>query len=135
MTRSRIRVPVKFDEWIEGLENLDASDEVLREWDRATERFYGHSQETVHVITNALRTTGRYHTERDGHNRVLGDVIYGGQTVSVPGYKRDRVVDYAIYEHQRGHDHAWLTVAFAQSRDDYERALLDGIDAAVGRFL
>lgn len=124
-SRQRIRVPVKFDEWIEGLDRLDATDEILREWDRATERFYGHSQETVHVITNALRTSGRYDTNTDGRHRVNGDLIYGGT----------EECDYAIYEQGRGAPHDFMTQAFAETRDDYERALLDGIDAAIARFL
>jgi hypothetical protein len=124
-TRERIRVPAKFDQWIEGLDNLDAGDEVLREWINATERFYGHSQETVHVVSNALRTSGRHHTERDGRHRVNGDLTYGGT----------EECDYAIYEQGRGAPHDFITQAFARSRDDYERALLDGIDAAIARFL
>lgn len=130
-TRTRIRVPIEFDRWIEGLEDLDPGPEVLQEWAAAMERFYGHSQETVHVITSALRSTGRHDTQMDGKTRVEGTLTYGGMTVTVPGYGRSREVDYAIHEHNRGGDHAWITEAFRLSRRDFERALADGVQRHV----
>lgn len=120
-TRTRIRVPVELDRWIDGLEDLDPGKEVLTEWTRAMERFYGHSQETVHVISNALRASGRYDTELARRNRVEGTLTYGGTPEC----------DYAIYEHERGGDHAWITEAFRLSRRDFERALADGVQAHV----
>jgi hypothetical protein len=134
-TRQRIAVPVEFDRWIHGLENFDPSDEVAAAWDDAMQVFYGQSQESVHVISNALRTTGRYEVTQEAGDRVHGDLIYGGQTVKVSAHGRTRTVDYAIYEHNRGGDHAWMTVAFAQSRARFEQALRDGIDAHVRKFL
>jgi hypothetical protein len=119
--KTRIRVPVEFDRWIEGLEDLDPGREVEAEWTRAMERFYGHSQETVHVITSALRASGRHDTARTGRTECTGTLTYGGTPE----------VDYAIYEHQRGGDHAWITEAFRMSRRDFERALADGIDRHV----
>lgn len=133
--RTRFRVPVEFDQWIGGLEDFDPGPDVLQEWSEAMERFYAHSQETVHVITNALRTSGRHSTERAGRDRVEGTLTYGGITVTVSRYSRPRVVDYAIYEHQRGGDHAWITEAFRLSRRGFERALADGIDRHVRSFL
>jgi hypothetical protein len=134
-TRQRITVPVEFDRWIEGLENLDPGDEIAEAWDDAMQIFYGRSQESVHVISNALRTTGRYEVTKDGRDRVNGDLIYGGQTVKISAGGRTRTVDYAIYEHNRGGDHAWMTVAFAQVRARFEQALLEGIDSHVRKFL
>ena len=132
---NRLIVPVKFDEWIEGLENFDPGDEILHEWTDATERFYAASQEHVHVITNALRTSGRHNTERDGRGQVVGTLTYGGTTVSVSGSNKPRTVNYAVYEQRRGGDHDWITKAFAETRRDYVRALEDGIDAHVRSFI
>jgi len=123
--RQRFRVPVEFDQWIAGLDNFDPGDEILDEWRLAMERFYGHTQETVHVISNDLRQSGRHDTTRVGASRVEGELTYGGTPEC----------DYAIYEHNRGGDHAWITVAFARSRDDFERALLAGIESHVRTFL
>jgi hypothetical protein len=120
-TRTRIRVPVQFDRWVDGLEGFDPGPEVLAEWRDAMERFFSHSQETVHVISNDLRASGRHDTERTGATRVTGTLTYGGTAA----------VDYAAIEHERGGDHAWLTRAFAMSRRDFERALADGIQTHV----
>lgn len=116
-TRTRIRVPIEFDRWIDGLEDFDPGPEVLAQWRDAMERFYGHSQETVHVISNALRESGTHDTQRAGRDRVEGTLTYGGTAE----------VDYAMYEHDRGGEHAWITEAFRRSRRDFERALADGI--------
>lgn len=135
-TRStRLIVPVKFDEWIEGLEHFDPGDEILHEWTDATERFYAASQEHVHVITNALRTSGRHDTEHTGRGRVTGTLTYGGTQVTVSGHDRPRTVDYAVYEQRRGGDHDWIAKAFAQTRRDFTRALEAGIDSHVRGFI
>jgi hypothetical protein len=89
------------------------------------ERFYGHSQETVHVITNALRESGRHNTELAGRDRVEGTLTYGGTPEC----------DYAIYEQRRGGDHDWITQAFRMSRRDFEQALAAGLDKHVRSFL
>lgn len=133
--RQRLIVPIKFDEWIEGLDNFDPGDEILHEWTDATERFYASSQEHVHVITNALRTSGRHDTERDGRGRVVGTLTYGGTSVNVSGSDHPRLVDYAVYEQRRGGDHDWITKAFAESREGFSRALEAGIDAKVRSFI
>lgn len=124
-TRTRIRVPVEFDRWIEGMEDLDPSREVLAEWDQAMELFYGHSQETVHRISGALQESGRHDTGLTGRTECTGDLVYGGTPEC----------DYAVYEHRRGGDHAWLTLAFAMSRRDFEKALADGLDKHIRSFL
>lgn len=118
-------MPVEFDRWIQGMEDLDPTQEVLAEWRDAMERFYGHSQETVHRISGALQSTGRHDTEVTGRTEVTGTLAYGG----IDG------VDYAGYEHDRGGDHAWITLAFAMSRRDFERALAAGVDKHVRSFL
>lgn len=124
-TRQRIRVPVEFDHWIEGLDRFDPSDEILDQWQEATQRFYGHSQEEVHVITNALRSSGRYSTNKHGHDRVEGVLEYGNTPEC----------DYAEYEQERGGSHAFITLVFARTKDDYERALAAGIEDHVRKFL
>ena len=124
-TRTRIRVPVEFDRWIEGMEDLDPSREVLLEWDRAMERFYGRSQETVHVISNELRRSGAHDTQLTERTECTGELVYGATPE----------VDYAKFEHDRGGEHAWMTIAFAMSRRDFERALGAGVDRHVRSFL
>jgi hypothetical protein len=124
-TRTRIRVPIEFDRWIDGLEDFDPSQEVLAEWERAMERFYGHSQETVHRISGALQESGRHDTQLTGRTECTGELVYGGTAK----------VDYAIYEHERDGDHAWMTRAFAMSRRDFERALAAGVDRHVRSFM
>lgn len=124
-SRTRIVVPAKFDEWIAGLDDFDPGEEVLAEWARAMELFYGHSQEVVHRITGALQESGDHDTQRDGRTRVVGELTYGGTPEC----------DYAIYEHQRGGSHAFETIAFRMTRGDFERALADGLDKHVRTFL
>ena len=125
-TRQRITVPLEFDRWIDGLEDFDPTPEIIDEWDGAMDRLYGVSQETVHVITNDLRSSGRYTPpEDDGNGRVSSELIYGG----------DGKCDYAIYEHQRGAPHDWITQAFARTRPGFEQALADGINSHIRTFL
>lgn len=118
-------MPVEFDSWIEGMEDLDPGREVLAEWTQAMERFYGATQEHVHRITGALQASGHHETERSGPTDVTGTLTYTGNAER----------SYAAYEFGRGGDHDAITLGFAQSRRGFEQALADGLDKHVRSFL
>ncbi len=75
----------------------DAADDVADEFEDVTEEFYDATQNVVHVITGALKRSGRWEVDRDGLE-VVGQVVYGDGDVVV----------YAQYEHDRGGEHAFL---------------------------
>lgn len=114
------------DDWITGLERL--GDRVGRhqrgEWETATEMFYGRTQGYVHVLSGAMKQSGRYDTEA-GRRSVEGWVTYGGT----------KACDYAVYEIARGGSHDALTLGYVANIATFEQALVDGIAGEVREWL
>lgn len=116
------------DKIIAGFEELSRgpSRAMQTEWELASERFFVTSQAHVHVLTGALKATGTYILDGDA-NEMSVELVYGGPVPAgmwTEGMKR--VVDYAIYEHGRGGEHAWLTTAFAAVQRDFPEGLERG---------
>ena len=118
------------DAWIAGFTELSRgpSQEMRDEWDAETEQFFADSQALVHVHTGLLK----------GGSNGLENARYEAPP---PSFVIDAVefsfmieypAPYAIFEHGRGGDHAWLTLAFA--RTDYPAALERGWVRTVARW-
>jgi hypothetical protein len=116
--KTRLGKSIEVQGWDGMLAALDRIADLPRgqvpHWEQATERFYGRSQELVHVDTVALKRSGRHSTTRIVH-RVIGEVRYGGT----------HGVDYAIFEFARGGSHDALGLAFTRVSATYARALGD----------
>lgn len=93
----------------------EAIDSTELGWERATEVFYERTQEFVHVISGRLKSTGTHRVERHG-DVIEGIVEYGG--IAADG----ELVDYAIYEHARGGDHAFLDRGWESTSHTFEAA-------------
>ena len=98
------------DAWIDGLRSFgaDFGDAVEGEWQTATERLYDRSQEFVHVLSSALKQTGFVDVFRTD-TMAVGIVTYGGEAL-INGESVE--VDYAIFEHERDGEHAFLKRAW-----------------------
>lgn len=99
-----------FDAWVEGFAGLSDTlpQRVEDQWGSATDVMFTASQSVVHVISGRLRASGSQRVDR--HRRsVEGRVIYGAP--------------YAIYEHARGGDHAFLARAYLAAEPVFDGAL------------
>lgn len=111
-------VVVGLDKWVDGLERLAnrVGKHQRSEWESATEMFYGSTQAAVHVLSGAMKASGRYDTEA-GRRTVEGWVTYGGT----------KACDYAVYEVARGGSHDALTRGYTANIRTFEQAIVDGI--------
>ena len=117
------------DAWIAGFTELSRgpSDKMRAEWQAESEMMFADSQSFVHVRTGLLK----------GGSDGLDDARYEAPppsiTVDGDGDELSFLIEYpapyAIYEHGRGGDHAFLTLAFA--RTDFPRALERGFSRTV----
>lgn len=116
--RTRLGKTVWVDGWAGMLAALDRLAELpkgqLELWGQTTERFYGRSQEFVHVDSVALKRSGRHSTTRVVH-KAIGQVVYGGT----------HGVDYAVFEFARRGSHDALGRAFNAVSATYARTLGD----------
>ncbi len=87
---------------------------VEQRWQVGMDVLLARSQDVVHVISGALKGSGRSEVTRDASGQVTGIVEYGNETV-----------DYAIYEHARGGEHAFLTRAYEAAEADLSKTLPD----------
>ena len=108
-----------FDAWVRGFEELaeGPSMEMRAEWTAESEQMFADSQAFAHIDTGYNKSTGTVDVDVKG--RDLGFVI-------------DYAADYAIYEHARGADHAFLTLAY--ERTDFPGALERGFVRTVRRW-
>ena len=110
----------QYDKWVSGLGDMDSLEpETVEIWQQATEYFFGRTQERVHILTGALKTSGQYEMETDGA-QVDGVVSYGGG-----------VVDYAAYELRRGGSHDFLNEPFRDTEDHFRAEFIRAIAAQV----
>lgn len=120
-------VVVGLDEWVDGFNRL--GDRVGRhqrsEWETATEMFYGSTQSAVHVLSGAMKASGRYGVEPGGHRSIEGWVTYGGTPHC----------DYAVYEIARGGSHDALTIGYTANIRTFEQAVVDGIHGELREWL
>jgi hypothetical protein len=111
------------DRWIAGLEDFDKPDERDKAaWGQATEVFFGRTQEAVHVITAALKASGREEVYRTG-SEIVGVVSYGGPEAP-----------YAKYEFRRGGSHDALRRGFERTDRIYQATLAEIMRAKVERW-
>jgi hypothetical protein len=99
-----------FDRWVVGMGRVaagSASESGEQKWDEATAAFYAATQQVVHVISGALRASGRYTVVRDG-DRLVGQVEYGGGSA-----------DYAEYERRRGGEHDFMQRGWLMSEQAF----------------
>jgi len=120
VSRTRIEV-TGLDKWIDGFGRLGEPHEpgVVR-WRQATEVMFDRSQQAVHVITAALKASGRY----DAHKTVgeiVGEVTYGGTADC----------DYAVYEFRRGGSHDALRRGFVEARQTFVDTLNEIVEEEV----
>jgi len=91
------------DDMIEHVERM--SDPInfreIRELELGLESAFLQSQAQTHVISGALRNSGR--TESD----VINGQVWEG-TITYGGDSQPHFVDYAIYEQARGGDHDFM---------------------------
>lgn len=115
-----IRGKVVFDQtyrdWISGLKDMDSLDgEAIAIWEQATENFFGRTQEYAHILTGAMKESGRYQMQVGGL-RIDGEVIYGNAEAF-----------YTVYELARGGDHDFFELAMndveSHFQEQFERAL------------
>jgi hypothetical protein len=109
----RVTHSANFDRWVRGFAMLghDAVAEGESEWDEATRAFYESTQRVVHVITGALKASGRMVVTREG-DRLVGVVQYGGGSV-----------DYALAERVRGGTHDYLQRGWQETERGFGEAL------------
>lgn len=109
----RIEVSPELDRWAAGFGSMGASmsRSLGRRWYRATHDLYEASQDVVHVVSGALKASGRIESEA-GLGTLVGVVAYGGGNV-----------DYAEYEAARGGSHDYLMRAYLETEDRFKAAL------------
>ena len=103
----------EFDAWLDGFKELSRgpSFEMEQRFERAAEFWYDESQFYVHVVTGRLKASGEVEVEKRG-SRLFATLMYD--------------TPYAIYEYERGGDHAWFDLAWATSEGEFQQALVDG---------
>lgn len=114
MTVSSTRVEIiGLDKWIAEFDRLANPDpEALIRWHQATEVMFDRSQQFVHVITAALKQSGRMDV-RETRNTLHGEITYGGTAAC----------DYAVYEFARGGSHDALARAFEVTQATFLKTL------------
>ena len=124
MPRGEMEVTLSpvFDEWIDGWERFgeEYSDEVQDALHDALQQMYGFSQQFVHVITGELKASGHVVMRRPMGTEVEGSVIYDA--------------DYAIFEHQRGGEHAYLDRAYVAAGPAFDGILMAAWNGTVDRW-
>jgi hypothetical protein len=135
MARARSNVDFDvdgLDEILDGFKELSqgASRPMREEWAKSSGGFHDKAQETVHVITGALKATGRVEFEAEPEQCSV-ELSYGGPipaellTDEMLELRGDRV-DYAQFEQDRGGSHDWLNIAFAATSMDFTDGLERG---------
>lgn len=82
--------------WEQAARKASRPESMRDDWQTANEIFFDHTQRYVHVVTGALKSSGRQRVEVE-NGRLVGYVEYGGGGV-----------DYAQIELDRGGDHDYL---------------------------
>ena len=107
--RMKIIVPLRFQKWSLGARALAGGFRGQAPmWHLANEQFYDRTQEYVHVVSGALKSSGREEVGLDGA-RVVATVEYGNEDVP-----------YAQIEIDRGGEHDFMGRAWEDSQEVFQ---------------
>ena len=107
MPDARIEISPEFDRWVNGMDRLSRQDPLaLQRWNESVRSLYEAADRVVHVITGDLKRPGHVNV-RITQDELIGEVIYD--------------TDYAIYEHARGGEHAFLDRAWEETSREFEQ--------------
>lgn len=122
-----VTISPNWDRWIAGLSNVEGEigKHASDTFKQAGEVFFATTQRNVHVLSGDLLSSGRVETERTSDG-ITTSVRYGG----VPGAS-GRLVDYAIYEENRGGSHAFMSRSWEQTERLFAQAMPEAWDAVV----
>jgi hypothetical protein len=112
----RIEVGGSFDQWMNGLGDMEVTQGAREEWDFVTETFFDRTQRVVHVISGNLKRSGRIETRQEG-DRISTEVQYGG----VMGTQGP--VDYAAAEAALGGSHDFIGRAYASMAGRFQEGV------------
>ncbi len=120
--RIQIVVPDVFRAWGDGFGSApnDVPEEAAEQWRIATDLFFDQTQQRVHIISAALKSSGRSSVELDG-KVLVGEVAYGNEEVP-----------YAQIEEDRGGEHAYLSIGWEAASRVYEDALDEAWSEVIG---
>ena len=131
---------VKVDHWVAGCARFrgQLSRTTMRRWEDALDRTYEHTQSIVHVITGALKASGKKYLTFTADNEVRWAIVYGGpDSPKVQGrdprgrFTAAKQVDYAFYEFRRGGTHDFMTPAVVANIDRFPEAMEDSFREVV----
>lgn len=115
------RSVAQIDRWADGFDDMKRGivDHLLTQWQTASDVMFEYSQEMAHILSAAMKAsaTGAVVSVHDG--AVEAEITYG-PWVDAQG---NSVEPYALYEHNRGGQHAFLTRAFVAAERDFADAL------------
>lgn len=118
-----IELGAQWDAWEDGFERMaegDLDDEFVNAWQGAADVMFATSQEYVHILSGDLKSSGiPADVQIDGRD-LVAEIVY--------------TADYAIYEHARGGEHAWLQRAYVATERIFERVLPSAWEKVVARW-
>lgn len=123
----------ELDDWAEGFEHLerDLTKALLLEWQTAADVMYEYSQEFAHVLSGEMKASSEGPVVSVPDPGTVAAEITYGPWENIHGHE---IKPYAEYEHNRGGEHAFLTLAFNAAERDFGDALAKAFTRTVERF-
>lgn len=128
-----IEVSPEWERWVEGF-GRDAFGRAMegnakKTFQAAAEVLFDRSQTYVHVLSGALKRSGKVSMAPSGPNSPGGP----NSVTALVSYGNE-YVDYALYEHARGGSHAYLQRAWEATHGVFGSALPDAWEATMQTF-
>lgn len=114
-----ITISPEMGRWERGFARMpiEAAAAALPGWQAAADVMFDKSQQFVHVISGDLKSACDGPTMSVDRGSLVAEILYD--------------TDYAIYEHARGGDHAWLDRAYEATSRQFEQALGEAFERLV----
>ena len=93
--------------------------EGKREWQAVADMLFDSSQRHAHIITGRMKSSGRDEVRVENATMLIAEVVYGGVVID------GELVDYALYEHERGDSHAFLDLAYEETSPRFPEAMVN----------
>lgn len=122
-----VTISANWERWQNGLRRFgqDTAEAAESTFRQAGEVFLSESQNRAHVLSGDMLSTGRLEEETMG-DEISVNLVYGG----IPGAS-GRIVDYALFEEQRGGSHAFMSLAWASTERMFAEAIPDAFEQVV----